>query len=51
MLLDLFVRLVRDIFYNMLSINYNPSALKAQNNLAFASDAVSSALERMKHWV
>ena len=31
----------------MLSINYNPSVLKAQNNLAFASDAVSSALERM----
>ncbi len=31
----------------MLSINYNPSVLKAQNNLALASDAVSSALERM----
>lgn len=31
----------------MLSVNYNPSVLKAQNNLACAANSVSSALERM----
>ena len=31
----------------MLSVNYNPSVLRAQNNLSKASNAVTSALERM----
>lgn len=31
----------------MLSVNYNSSVLKAQTNLAFATNSVSSALERM----
>ena len=31
----------------MLSVNYNPSVLRAQNNLSKATNAVTSALERM----